>query len=317
MTQGITPCAQGTSLSQRAYHVVINTKQQHTTRGIVFMVLSMAAFAIADTFIKISATVMSSAHTALLLISGSFVVFVLLTLVQRQQLLDRAALSQVLLIRYVAEISATLGMVQALRLVPLSTVGAILQATPLVVAMGAVLLLGERMSWRRWSAISIGFVGVLLIVQPSTQSFDANVLWAILAMLGLSARDLTTRVTPVNMASSSLAAYTMAAAIPFSLVWVMLTESTVLPAAVDWWLVVGMISFGTAGYLMIITSIRIAPVSLVSPYRYSRLLFLLLLGVIIFDERPDILMLIGSFIIIAAGLYTMWRERQHTEIETD
>ncbi len=286
----------------------MHSNNQHTSRGIVFMVLAMAAFAIADTFIKLSATAMSSAHTALLLIGGSLVVFVLLAIVQKQRLLDKAALSPVLLIRYVSEISATFGMVQALRLVPLSTVGAILQATPLMVAMGAVLLLGERMSWRRWSAISVGFVGVLLIVQPSTQSFNVNVLWAILAMLGLSARDLTTRVTPASMASSSLAAYTMAAAMPFTLVWVMLTESNMLPESVNWWLVTGMISFATAGYLMIISSIRLAPVSIVSPYRYSRLLFLLLLGVIVFDERPDALMLCGSFIIIAAGLYTMWRE---------
>jgi len=279
------------------------------------MVLAMAAFAISDTFIKLSATAMSPAHTALLLIGGALIVFVLLAIVQKQRLLDRAALSPVLLIRYVSEISGTFGMIQALRLVPLSTVGAIIQATPLMVALGAVLLLGERMSWRRWSAISVGFVGVLLIVQPSTQAFDVNVLWAILAMLGLSVRDLTTRVTPVNMASSSLAAYTMAAAVPFTLIWVMLTETTMLPASVNWWLVAGMISFATAGYLMLITSIRVAPVSIVSPYRYSRLLFLLLLGVIVFDERPDALMLSGSFIIIAAGLYTMWREARHKEIQ--
>jgi len=287
---------------------MVPVNKQHTNRGIVLMVLAMAAFAIADTFIKLSANAMSSAHTALLLISGSLLVFMVLAIVQKQPLLDKAALSPVLLIRYVAEIVATFGMLQALRLVPLSTVGAILQATPLMVSVGAVFLLGERMSWRRWSAVVVGFLGVLLIVQPSTQSFDINVLWAILAMLGLSARDLTTRVTPANMASSSLAAYTMAAAVPFMLIWVLVSEPDLLPVSVDWGLVAGMTSFATAGYLMIITSIRIAPVSVVSPYRYSRLLFLLLLGVIVFGERPDALMLYGSAIVIAAGLYTMWRE---------
>lgn len=286
----------------------MRSDNQHITRGIIFMVLAMAAFAIADMFIKLSATAMSSAHTSLLLISGSLLVFVIIAKLQRQQLLDKVALSPVMLVRYVSEICATFGMIQALGLVPLSTVGAILQATPLVVATGAVLLLGERMSWRRWSAIGVGFVGVLLIVQPSTRSFDINVLWAVLAMIGLAARDLTTRVTPRSMASSTLASYTMAAAVPFMFGWVLLTEQSVLPSSINWWLVAGMIGFATAGYLMIITSIRVAPVSLVSPYRYSRLLFLLLLGVVIFNERPDALMLFGSFIIIAAGLYTMWRE---------
>lgn len=288
----------------------MHTGNQSASRGIVLMVLSMAAFAIADVFIKMAAGGLSSAHTSMLLLGGSLLVFLVMVKLQGHQLLDKAALSRVLLIRYVAEIVSTFGMVQALRLVPLSTVGAILQTTPLVVAAGAVLLLGERMSWRRWGAIAVGFVGVLMIVQPGAQSFDTNVLWAVVAMLGLSARDLTTRATPSGMASSCLAAYTMMAALPFALLWVMLTEPAVLPPDANWWLVLGMVSFGTLGYLMIIGSIRVAPVSVVSPFRYSRLLFLLLLGVFLFGERPDALMLGGSLLIILSGLYAMWRERR-------
>jgi len=282
-------------------------------RGIVLMVLAMAAFAISDMFIKLAAGAMSSAHTALVLIGGSLVLFVVLAKLQGERLRNRTALSPVLLTRYGAEIVGTFGMVQALRLVPLSTVGAILQATPLVAVAGAVLLLGETVSWRRWSAIGVGFIGVLLIVQPTSSAFDANVLWAVLAMLGLSARDLTTRVTPKDLASSCLAAYTMAAAIPFALLWVVFTESALLPEEPQWHLILGMISFATMGYLMIISSIRSAPVSVVSPYRYSRLLFLLLLGVLVFGERPDSVMLAGAVLIIASGLYTMWRERAISE----
>ena len=274
------------------------------------MVLAMAAFAIADVFIKLSATSVSSAHTMLLLLSGSLLVFVVIAKAQGHSLRNRNAVAPILLVRYVSEITAAIGLVQALRLVPLSTVGVILQASPLMVVTAAVLLLGEKVSWRRWSAIGVGFIGVLLIVQPGTASFDGDILWAVLTMLGLSARDLTTRVTPVDMPSSTLAAYTMAAAVPFALGWVLATEASILPVAVNWWWAGAMVGFATAGYLMIISSIRIAPVSVVTPYRYTRLLFLLLLGVIVFDERPDVLMLCGAFIIIAAGLYTMLRERR-------
>lgn len=288
----------------------MQANDQQNSRGIALMVLSMAAFAIADMFIKMAAGAMSSAHTALLLMGGSLLVFIMIALVQGERLINRQALSRVLLIRYVAEIAGTFGMVQALRLVPLSTVGAILQATPLVVVLGAVLLLGEKVSWRRWSAMGLGFVGVLLVVQPGAQAFDANVLWAVFAMLGLSVRDLTTRVTPAGMASSCLAAYTMLAAVPFALVWVLTTETTLLPVGPDWLLVMSMIAFATVGYLMIISSIRTAPVSVVSPFRYSRLLFLLMLGVLVFGERPDVLMLCGALLIIVSGLYTMWRERR-------
>lgn len=278
------------------------------------MVLAMAAFAIADMFIKLTATTLSSAYTALFLIGGSLVIFTALAKLQGHSLLDKAALTPVLLVRYIAEITATFGMVQALEHIPLSSVGAILQATPLVAAAGAVMMLGERVSWRRWSAIGLGFVGVLLIVQPGAKTFDPHVLWAVLAMLGLSARDLTTRATPPGMPSSSLAAYTMMAAMPFAFLWVFLTEVSVVHVQINGWLMLGMIFFATTGYLMIIESIRVAPVSVVSPFRYSRLLFLLVFGVLVFDERPDGLMLGGSLLIIVSGLYAMWRERRAQKI---
>ena len=221
-----------------------------------------------------------------------------------------------LLIRYTVEIIGTFSMVVALSQVPLSTVGAILQASPLVATVGAVWLLGEKVSWRRFSAIVLGFIGVLLIVQPGSEGFDSGVLWVILSMLSLSARDLTTRATPPAMATSSLSAYTMLAALPFALLWVLITQSSVLPHQADWWLVLSMVGFGTLGYLMITASIRVAPVSIVSPFRYTRLLFLLVLGVVIFNERPNALMLLGSVLVIGSGLYTMWRERQLTQISS-
>ena len=289
---------------------------QNASKGIALMIAAMGAFAIADTLIKIASSALSPAHTTLLLISGSAVVFVTLALVQGQQLIDRAALSTVLLIRYTVEIIGTFSMVVALSQVPLSTVGAILQASPLVATVGAVWLLGEKVSWRRFSAIVLGFIGVLLIVQPGSEGFDSGVLWVILSMLSLSARDLTTRATPPAMATSSLSAYTMLAALPFALLWVLITQSSVLPHQADWWLVLSMVGFGTLGYLMITASIRVAPVSIVSPFRYTRLLFLLVLGVVIFNERPNALMLLGSVLVIGSGLYTMWRERQLTQISS-
>lgn len=290
--------------------------KQNTLHGIGLMTLSMASFAIADTFIKLSAGQLSSAHTALVLFGGSALSFIVLALYQGHDLLNKAAVSNILLLRYAVEMVGVFGIVQALQLVPLSTVGAILQATPLVAAAGAVLFLGEKVSWRRWSAISIGFVGVLMIVQPGTGSFDKNVLWAVIAMVGLSARDLTTRATPAQVPTTALAAYTMIAALPFALLWVWLTQASLVPKDVNVWLVFGMIGFGTAGYLMVTASIRAAPISVVSPFRYFRLLFLLLLGIVIFHERPGVMVLLGSSLIIASGLYAMWRERQLSQLNS-
>lgn len=281
----------------------------NNTRGIWLMILSMGAFAIADTIIKFATGSMAVAHTILLLMGGGFVIFLSLALINRETLISRAAYSPVMLVRYVAEICGSFGIVLALSTVPLSTVGAILQATPLVVAAGAVLFLGEIVSWRRWSAIGIGFLGVLLIIRPGTADFDANVLWPVLAMAGLAGRDLTTRLTPRSVGSATLATYTMAAALPVALLWVSLTQDRLLPAEFNWFVVLGMIGFGAVGYLLIIASVRSAEVSVVSPFRYSRLLFLLILGMIFFGERPDFLTLLGAAIIILSGIYTMWRDR--------
>ncbi len=287
----------------------MTTRPNQNLRGIWLMIAAMAAFAVADTLIKFAAATLSPAQTTVLLTGGGLILFAVMALVQRAPLRPRDAVSPVLLIRYVSELCGTFGIVLALTYVPLSTVGAILQATPLVVAAGAVLLLGETVSWRRWSAIALGFFGVLLIIKPGSAAFDLNVLWPVLAMFGLAGRDLTTRVTPPGMASTALATYTMAAVVPFAVLWCLLAGDPLIPTEANWPLIIAMISCGAFGYLLIISSVRVAEVSVVSPYRYSRLLFLLFFGVTLFGERPDALTLLGAAIIIFSGIYTMWRDR--------
>jgi drug/metabolite transporter (DMT)-like permease len=280
------------------------------SQGIILMVLAMGAFAIADTLIKMASAFISPAQVMFFLIGGGLVVFALIAKLQGEKLIDRRALAPVLLVRYLAEVIGMVGMVLALTYVPLSTVGAILQATPLLVALGAVLFLGEKVSWRRWSSIGFGFVGVLLIIQPGAKGFDVTILWAVISVVGLSIRDLTTRLTPSDMTSARLATYTMAAAIPFALGWVSFNGDVLFPTQANWVIVFFMVGLGSLGYMLLIASIRLAEVSIVSPFRYSRLIFLLILGVVIFDERPSVLMLSGALLIIVSGIYMMWREHR-------
>ncbi len=274
------------------------------------MVLAMGAFAIADSLIKTAAGIISPAQVMFLLMAGGLIAFALIAKVQGHSLIDSRVFAPVLLMRYLAEVVGMVGMVLALALVPLSTVGAILQASPLLVAMGAVLFLGEKVSWRRWTAILIGFLGVLLIIRPAGNQFDASVLWAVMSMVGLSVRDLVTRMTPPDMASTSLATFTMAAALPFAIGWVVFSGDGFLPENANWVLVVCMVGLGSMGYMLLIASIRMAEVSIVSPFRYTRLIFLLIFGVVIFDERPEVATLCGALLIVVSGIYMMWRERQ-------
>ncbi len=280
------------------------------------MILSMVAFALADTLVKVTSSVASSAQIMFFLIGGGLILFGLIAKIQGHSLVNKDAFAPVLLLRYASEIIGMVGMVIALSKVPLATVGAITQATPLLVVIGAVIFLKEKVSWRRWSAIAFGFLGVLLIVQPGTSDFDLSVLWAILAMVALSVRDLTTRLTPPNMASTSLATFTMIATIPFPILWVLYNGDSFFPTTVNWWLVLLMIALGSSGYMLLITSIRMAEVSVVTPFRYSRILFLLILGIVVFDEKPNALVLAGAALIIASGVYMMWREQQIKKAES-
>lgn len=277
-------------------------------RGIFLMIGSMSAFAAADTLVKLSTSVISPAQVMFYLISGALIIFALMAKLQNDRLIDPRAFSPILMLRYLAEISGMVGMVMALANVPISVVGAITQASPMLATVGAVLFLSENVGWRRWCSIIIGFVGVLLIAQPGAIEFDFSILWAILAMVALSARDLTTRLIPADMASSSLATYTMAAATPFTILWVFYNGESLLPAQINWFMIIPMVVLGALGYMLLIASIRLAEVSVVMPFRYSRIIFLLILGVLVFDEKPGALMLIGASLIIGSGTYMMWRE---------
>ena len=277
-------------------------------RGVVFMVLAMAAFALADALVKLSAAFLTPAQVVFLLIAGGLVLFSLLAVLLGEPLRDRRMFAPMLLLRYFSEIVGMIGMVMALINAPLSTVGAVTQATPLLVAAGAVFFFGETVGWRRWSAILLGFFGVLLVIQPSAEGFDAAILWAVLSLVGLSVRDLTTRLTPVGMSTTSLAAFTMLAATPFAAAWVLLTGQPLIPADANWLIILPMISLGSVGYLLLTMSIRTAEVSVVAPFRFSRILFLLALGVLIFDERPNLMMLTGAVLIIVSGVYLLLRK---------
>ncbi|MFT6876827.1 MAG: drug/metabolite transporter (DMT)-like permease [Granulosicoccus sp.] len=128
-------------------------------------------------------------------------------------------------------------------------------------------------------------------------------------MVALSVRDLTTRLVPADMASASIATYTMAAAVPFTIGWVIFNGERLLPEQINWFVIIPMVVLGAIGYMLLIASLRMAEVSVVLPFRYSRIIFLFILGVLVFGEKPDALMLLGASLIVVSGTYMMWREQ--------
>ena len=273
------------------------------------MIISMASFAVGDTFVKISGAFLSPAQIMFFLIAGGLIIFAIIAKCKGENLLDSRAFSPVLLIRYLAEMIGLVAMIMGLTKIPLSVVGTVTQASPILVAAGAVFFFKEIVSWRRWSSIVIGFIGVVLVIQPGSQNLDYAVIWAVVALVAFSIRDLVTRLTPPDIPSASIATFTMIAAFPFTTAWVFLSDEKLFPPEIDWVVVASMIILGSFGYLLLITSLRLGELSAIMPFRYSRIVFLLILGVLVFGERPTVSMLVGAALILISGVYIMWREK--------
>ncbi len=284
------------------------------SKGIFLMIISMASFAVGDTFVKISGAFLSPAQIMFFLIAGGLIIFAMIAKFKGENLLDSRAFSPVLLIRYLAEMIGLVAMIMGLTKIPLSVVGTVTQASPILVAAGAVFFFKEIVSWRRWSSIVIGFIGVVLVIQPGSQNLDYAVIWAVVALVAFSIRDLVTRLTPPDIPSASIATFTMIAAFPFTAAWVYFGGEKFFPPEIDWLVVASMIilgsfGLGSFGYLLLITSLRLGELSAIMPFRYSRIVFLLILGVLVFGERPTTSMLVGAALILISGVYIMWREK--------
>jgi drug/metabolite transporter (DMT)-like permease len=159
----------------------------------------------------------------------------------------------------------------------------------------------------QWAAVLAGFGGVMLILRPGA-AFDANLLWVLAAVAILTARDIATRRIPPEVDSLRLAVWGFAAIIPGALVLVAL-QGTVPPTFREQALLGLSIVTGVAAYWAITGALRIGAPGAVTPFRYTRLLFGLVIGIALLGERPDIWTLAGAFVVVAAGLVTLWRAR--------
>ncbi len=280
-------------------------------RGAGIMVLAMLGFAVEDMFIKLLADSLPIGQIIGMVALGGAVIFATICRTQGLALFSRDMLGAPVLIRNTGELIGTIGFVTAIALTPLSTASAILQATPLVVTLGAALFLGEKVGWRRWSAILVGFLGVLLIIRPGTDGFDILSLFTLQGVLGLAIRDIATRRIPKSIASMQLSFLAFLVLIPASLILQAMNGTWwVQPSSPEWVLVGGSILIAVVAYYGIVAAMRVGEVSFVTPFRYSRLLFALFIGFFVFSERPDALTLLGATIIVASGIYTVWRERK-------
>lgn len=278
-------------------------------RGAMLMALAMAGFSLEDMFIKLLADALPVGQILVLLGVVGALVFGLIAHRKGQPLVTPLLLTRAVIIRNLSEMIGTIGFVLGFVLASLATATAILQSAPLLVTLGAVLFLGEKVGWRRWSAITVGFLGVLLIVRPGMAGFEPASLLALIGVLGLAGRDLATRAIPREVSSYQLSSWAFAIIVPAGLfLMLVMGEAPVAPSPIEWATLAVAMGVGVIAYYALVASMRLGELSFVTPFRYTRMLFALIVAVLVFGERPDALTLIGSAIIVAAGLFTLWRE---------
>jgi drug/metabolite transporter (DMT)-like permease len=279
-------------------------------RASAFMVAAMAGFALEDALIKLLSATVPTGQIILALGLLGTLAFAGLAAAQGVAPVSRGALHPVVLTRCAAELVGTMAFITALSLVPLAVASAILQALPLVVTMGAAVILREPVGWRRWTAIAVGFTGMLLVLRPFGTGFDPDALFAVVAVFALALRDLITRRVPAVIHTLQLALLGFAAVIPAGVVLLAFGQTPVVPGWREAGLMAAILALGMASYIAITLATRTGEVAVVAPFRYSRLVFAMAVGAMLFGERPDPWTLAGSALIIASGLYTFARERR-------
>jgi drug/metabolite transporter (DMT)-like permease len=279
-------------------------------RGSLLMVAAMAGFAAEDMFLKSAARSLPVGQILILFGAGGSLIFALLAKRRGERVLHPAILSPPILIRAVFEVTGRLFYTLAIALTPLSSASAILQATPLVVVAGAALIFGEKVGWRRWTAIAVGFAGVLIILRPGLEGFELLSLLAVVGTLGFAGRDLATRAAPPVLSNLQLGVYGFAMMVPTGAALLFAWGGAALPTPTATAYLLAATIVGVAGYYSLTAAMRIGEVSVVTPFRYTRLVFALILSVTVFGESPDAATLLGSAIVVASGVYTLLRSRR-------
>ena len=276
-------------------------------RGIAAMCLAMAFFIINDALVKMAAFEMPTHQIIFLrglIASGLIVAYACATGIHRQW---RALVHPLIAGRSMLEAFVAYTYIGALGLLSVADATAINMLSPLLITAFSALFFGEDVRWRRWAAIGVGFVGMLLIVRPGSGVFGAGALLALVATIAIAARDLMTRRLPPGVPTLLVTASTI-------IVLTILTGflSLVLPWAPVRLPMLAALAVAAAlvivGNFAIIVAFRDTDVSAVSPFRYTIIVWAVIVGYVAFGDLPQGLTWVGIGLIVGSGLYSIYRE---------
>jgi len=277
-------------------------------RGIIFMLVAMSLFVVNDTFMKLAREVYPAGQAIALRTCFAVLVGFVLVFAAREGDRLRLAFRPRVLQRGMLEAFGALTFGWSLGLMPLANITAINMASPLLIVALAVVLGMERVGWRRTVALSVGFIGVLFVVRPGAESFNAAAIVAVLSTFLVACRDLTTRTIGDDVPSTVVSLTTtvlvglVAVAYGFTETWLPIWRIETVYVALAAVLV-------TIGTFFIISAFRRTDVGVISQYRYAIIVFATVLGYVVWGDVPDLYAAIGVALIVGSGLYTMHRQR--------
>ena len=283
------------------------SKNENLT-GIILMMFSMFGFAIGDAFLKLATETVPIGEAMALMGIGSSLIFYFVIRFSGGPLFNKSLFEFPMILRNFGDALGTVGIFISLALIPLTTVAAIMQALPLFVIIAAVVFLKEKVGFRRWMAVLFGLVGMILIVRPGSESFNFYTLFAVMGVLGMTLRDIGSRLAPQIIKSEFMAFYASLMCIPIGLVIMFIEGSVKTLTFVEFFYLIMLVITGTFSYHTMTVAVRLGEISAIAPIRYTRLFFAMGFGALVFNEIPDNYTLLGAGIIVISGLYAFLRE---------
>ena len=271
----------------------------------------MAAFAIEDGFLKTVTKQLPVGQVLMMFGAAGLCVFALMARRAGAAILQTQVLTKNMLFRAVFEFFGRLFYILAIALTPMSSATAILQSGPLFVVLGAHIFLREKVDAKTWLAIFGGLLGVMIILRPSAEDFSPISLLAVVGTLGFVGRDLFTRTAPPTLTKEVLGFYGFTNMMIAGACFAVWDGKPFVPLQAQQLLMLGAaLMAGVFAYTALMIAMRTGSIGVVTPYRYSRLLFGIFIGVAVFDEQLDAPMLLGCAVVMGAGLFIGWQNQR-------